>query len=184
MSKNNLTPINQAEYGDILQQAIEHIHTARTALARQIARTTQSVYWNLGKLLSEKQLAEGYGTGVVKQLSVDLKLVFPDMGLSPRNLWDMKRFYERYRQAGIKLRQAVAVLPWGHNLLLINKVQSLDAVEFYAIESLAKNWSRDLLLNAIKMDTYSRTRKQLPANNFAVWATSVGQVGTRNIKCR
>lgn len=36
---------------------------------------------------------------------------FPDMGLSPRNLWDMKRFYERYYQADIKLRQAVAVLP-------------------------------------------------------------------------
>jgi hypothetical protein len=40
----------------------------------------------------------------------------------------MKLFYERYYQADLKLRQAVAVLPWGHNLLLINKVQSLEAV--------------------------------------------------------
>ncbi|WP_229206884.1 hypothetical protein [Dyadobacter crusticola] len=39
------------------------------------------------------------------------------MGLSPRNLWDMKRFYEHYYQADTKLRQAVAVSPWGHNLL-------------------------------------------------------------------
>jgi len=36
------------------------------------------------------------------------------MGLSPRNLWDMKRFYERYHLADEKLRSCVAVLPWGH----------------------------------------------------------------------
>ena len=35
------------------------------------------------------------------------------MGLSPRNLWDMKRFYERYYQVDTKLLQAVAVLPRG-----------------------------------------------------------------------
>ena len=38
------------------------------------------------------------------------------MGLSPRNLWDMKRFYERYNAYASKLRQLVSVLPWGHNL--------------------------------------------------------------------
>lgn len=67
------------------------------------------------------------------------------MGLSPRNLWDMKRFYERYHKAHPKLRQAVAVLPWGHNLLLINKVQSLEATEFYANEAVTKGWSRNCL---------------------------------------
>ena len=37
------------------------------------------------------------------------------MGLSPRNLWDMKRFYLRYCKNDKKVRQAVAVLPWSHN---------------------------------------------------------------------
>lgn len=39
----------------------------------------------------------------------------------------MKRFYERYTKADKKLRQLVAVLPWGHHLLLVNKVK--DDVE-------------------------------------------------------
>jgi len=68
----------------------------------------------------------------------------------------MKRFYERYYQHDTKLLQSVAVLPWGHNLLLLDKVQSVDEVQFYAKEILAKGWTRDLLLNAIKMDAYSR----------------------------
>lgn len=158
--------INDSDYSEILYLAISQIKTARTLIAKQVNSTANSVYWNLGKLLFEKQLDEGYGSGVVKQLSIDLKNEFPDMGLSPRNLWDMKRFYERYRLADTKLRQAVAVLPWGHNLLLINKIQSLEAVAYYANEVVTKGWSRDLLLNAIKMDSYNRAEKQLKTNNF------------------
>ena len=87
------------------------------------------------------------------------------MGLSPRNLWDMKRFYERYRLTDSKLRQAVAVLPWGHNVLLLNKVHSLEAAEFYAFEAVTKGWTRDWLLNAIKMDSYAQ--KQIKSHNFS-----------------
>ena len=164
MSKKTI--VNFDEYDDILQQAIAEIQTARNTLAKQLTSTTNSVYWNLGKILFEKQLVEGYGSGVVKQLSTDLKNKFPDMGLSQRNLWDMKRFYERYHLAKAKLRQAVAVLPWGHNLLLISKVQSPEAVEFYALETINKSWSRDMLLNAIKMEMHIKAQKQIATNNF------------------
>jgi predicted nuclease of restriction endonuclease-like (RecB) superfamily len=158
--------INPSEYRAILQQAVAEIHTARNIVAKQLASAANSVYWKLGKLLFEKQMEEGYGSGVVKQLSVDLKNTFPDMGLSPRNLWDMKRFYERYHSADEKLRQAVAVLPWGHNLLLINKIQSLEAVAYYSNEAVTKGWSRDWLLNAIKMDSYTHAQKQIQSHNF------------------
>ncbi|QDK80115.1 DUF1016 domain-containing protein [Spirosoma sp. KCTC 42546] len=166
MSKLTPPPLTEAAYADLVEQAISQIHTARILIARQVNSSTQSVYWNLGKLLSEKQLEEGYGSGVINQLSTDLKNEFPNMGLSPRNLWDMKRFYERYHQADTKLRQAVAVLPWGHNLLLLNKLQSLDAVEFYANETLTKGWSRDLLLNAIKLDSFGQAQQQIKTHNF------------------
>ena len=158
--------INPSEYRAILQQAVAEIHTARNIVAKQLASAANLVYWKLGQLLFEKQMEEGYGSGVVKQLSVDLKNTFPDMGLSPRNLWDMKRFYERYHSADEKLRQAVAVLPWGHNLLLINKIQSLEAVAYYANEAVTKGWSRDWLLNAIKMDSYTHAQKQIQSHNF------------------
>lgn len=158
--------INKEEYSQMLSQALEHIRAARIIVAKQVNATRQSVYWSLGKLLFEKQLDEGYGSGVVKQLSIDLKHEFPDLGLSPRNLWNMKLFYERYHAADQKLLQAVAVLPWGHNLLLINKVSSLDAVAFYANEAVIKGWSRDILLNAIKMDNFARAKKQIQTNNF------------------
>ena len=46
----------------------------------------------------------------------------------------MKRFYLRYYQEDIKLRQAVAVLPWGHNLVLLRYDLSAEHVIFYANE--------------------------------------------------
>jgi len=123
MTNKSQLNINDSDYSAILHQAISQIKVAQTLIAKQVNSAANSVYWNLGKLRYEKQLEEGYGSGVVKQLSIDLKNEFPDMGLSPRNLWDMKRFYERYYLADQKLRQAVAVLPWGHNLLLLDKIQ-------------------------------------------------------------
>jgi predicted nuclease of restriction endonuclease-like (RecB) superfamily len=161
---SNEININNEDYSGILRQAVAEIHSARSAAAKQISSAANSVYWSLGRLLFEKQLSEGYGGGVVNQLSIDLKKEFPDMGLSPRNLWNMKLFYERYYQADQKLLQAVAVLPWGHNLLLINKVQSLEAVMFYATEAVDKGWSRDWLLNAIKMDSFSQAK--IKSHNF------------------
>lgn len=163
MSKQLIQP---ADYGELLRQAVVEIREARSLVAKQLTGAVNSIYWNLGKLLFEKQLEEGYGSGVVKQLSVDLKHEFPDMGLSPRNLWNMKRYYERYYQADTKLLQLVAVLPWGHNLLLLDKLQTPDAVAFYANEVLTKGWSRDLLLNALKMDSYSQAQNQVTTNNF------------------
>ncbi len=99
-----------SHYAEILQQAVTEIQSARLSIAKQINMAANGVYWNLGKLLSEKKIEKGHGAGVVNRLSVDLKAEFPDMGLSPRNLWNMKRFYERYAQADPKLQRCVAVL--------------------------------------------------------------------------
>lgn len=86
-------------------------------------------------MLFEKNLDGGYGSGVVNRLSIDLKEQFPDMGLSPRNLWYMKRYYELYCQADTKLQRCVAVLPWGHNIFLIDKELPLEQILFYSQEA-------------------------------------------------
>jgi len=163
-----IATINDSEYAQILQQAVAEIQTARATIARQVNTTVNSAYWNIGKLLFEKNLEGGYGSGVVNRLSIDLKEQFPDMGLSPRNLWYMKRCYERYYQADIKLQRCVAVLPWGHNILLIDKELPLEQILFYSQEAVRKGWKKDLLLNAIKMNTYAVRQTQIKSNNFNV----------------
>ncbi len=145
--KNEIQNLTENEYTELLNTAKAQINAARNAIAVHVNSTANSTYWNIGKLLHEKKIEGGYGGNVINRLSVDLKQSFPDMGLSPRNLWNMKLFYERYIDSDKKLLQAVAVLQWGHNLLLINKKLSDEETFYYATESVLKNWNRDLLLN-------------------------------------
>jgi predicted nuclease of restriction endonuclease-like (RecB) superfamily len=125
-------------------------------------------HWEIGKLLEERKLDSKHGDQIVKRLSVDLKDRYPNMGLSPRNLWDMKRFYLRYYQEDTKLRQAVAVLPWGHNLLLLNSDLLSEHILFYANEVISKSWSRNMLNLALKSEYHLSIQASEKSNNFSI----------------
>lgn len=159
--------ISENEYSELLNAAITQIHSARNALALQINAAANMTYWNLGMLLHDKKIEGGYGNQTIKRLSVDLKVHFPDMGLSPRNLWYMKQFYERYCSSSEKVQRCVALLSWRKNTLLLEKKLSDEEVFYYATESVQKNWNKDLLLNAVKMNMYEVHKNELRDNNFA-----------------
>ena len=88
------------------------------------------------------------------------------MGVSPRQLWNMKKFYERYAEHDEKVLRSVALLPWSHNLLLLSKGLDDNATLYYAQETVAKGWNRDLLLNAIKLNMYETQAVARVDNNF------------------
>ena len=161
--------IKYNQYNEMLRHIITEIKTTRVVLAQRINSGMMQMYWNIGKRLSEEKMEKGYGANVVKRLSQDLKQEFPDTtGFSPRNLWDMKKFYEFYYLANEKLRQDVAVLPWKHNLLIMSSSDSLKEAQYYVELTHENSLSRNVLLNFIKADSY-RNSKVLPKhNNFAL----------------
>ena len=164
--------ICEDDYIKLLQQAVAVIETSRLRIAKQLNTIATSSYWKIGKLLEDKKLDSQHGDSIVKRLSVDLKSRFPDLGLSPRNLWNMKRFYLRYSQEDAKVQQAVAVLPWGHNLLLMNYNLSPEHVVFYAHEVFSKGWSRDMLNHALKSEYHLSVQITEKSNNFNTTLTT------------
>ena len=161
------TPFTADEYKELLLQAVAVIESARCRLARQVAATSNDTYWEIGKLLHEKKLESKHGSRVVRQLSEDLKYRYPKMGMSPRNLWYMKTFYERYADCDVKVQRAIALLPWSHNILILSKELSDDATLYYAQEVISKGWNKDLLLNAIKLKMHESQPLVPMENNFA-----------------
>lgn len=159
--------INESAYNEILQQAVAVIDKARSSAAKSVCTAANLAHWSIGKMLHEQKLDGRYGDGIVKRLSVDLKQRYPQMGLSPRQLWNMKRFYLRYSDSDEKLLRSVAVLPWSHILLLMSKELDDEAVLYYANETVAKGWNRDMLLNAIKMEMHLTQKPAIDDNNFA-----------------
>lgn len=165
----NLTvirPFSEEDYNELLQQAVAVIETSRLRIAKQLNTIAMSSYWEIGKLLDERKVDSKHGDSIVKRLSIDLKTKYPDMGLSPRNLWNMKRFYLRYCQYDTKVQQAVAVLPWSHNLLLMSYDLSPEYIVFYANEVYAKGWSRNMLNHALKSEYHLSMQAVEKSNNF------------------
>ena len=134
----------EEDYQNLLHETIAVIESSRVRIAKQINTTIISSHWEIGRLLEERKLDSKHGDSVVKRLSVDLKKRYPSMGLSPRNLWQMKRFYLCYYQCDTKVQQSVALLPWGHNLVLLRYDLSAEHVIFYSNEILNKGWSLDM----------------------------------------
>lgn len=160
---------SESEYSEILRQAVAVIETARTKVAREVVASSNEMHWNIGKLLYERKLENKHGSAVVKHLSIDLKQRYPDMGMSERNLWDMKRFYTRFHLSDSKLRQAVAVLPWWNINKLISILGDDDgAILYYSQQTIAKGWGRDLMVNAIKLEMHKSQTSSNGCNNFAL----------------
>ena len=131
--------------------------------------TAQLERWHNGVIALRHQVeAElGWGKSVVEKLSKDICAEFDGIqGFSPRNIWDMKRFYEQY-QGGPILRQLVAEIPWGHNLLILNKITDTKERKYYIQATIDNAWSRNVLLNQIKANAYARHISADKAHNFS-----------------
>ncbi len=154
------------EYKGTLELIRQEIHSARFHVARTITREHILLYWKIGKIISEKQLEQGWGKSVVEKISGDLQKEYPESsGYSTRNLWDMRRFYVRY-SGSEKLRQLVAEIPWGQNLLILTKVKDDKEAEFYLNATTEYGWSRNVLLNQIKSNAYQRALSKNKTHNF------------------
>jgi len=127
------------------------------------------LYWNLGKEITEKAEKANWGEKIVKRLSDDLRSEFPDIkGFSLRNIQYMVKWYKLYaivQQPVAQLENKLFSIPWGHNIVILDKSSSLDEAIFYVSKTLENSWSRNVLTAQIESDLFSRVGKTL--NNFA-----------------
>jgi predicted nuclease of restriction endonuclease-like (RecB) superfamily len=136
-------------------------------------------YWELGKSINEKQTV--WGSRFLENLSKDLISEFPEMkGFSVTNLKYCRLFYNYFlirpqpgdeihpqisQQPGDELQlKAVRQLPWGHIKLIVSQIKDWKEADFYINQTIANNWSRDILAFQIKTGLYKRSGKAI--SNF------------------
>ncbi|MBI1835925.1 MAG: DUF1016 domain-containing protein [Flavobacteriia bacterium] len=142
------------EYKVFLQEIKNKVIESRNDAAKSVNRSFINVYWFIGQMIINKQQQLGWGKSVVELLSKDLKIAFPEMsGFSPQNLWLARQFYLEYNESVI-LQQLVGEIPWGHNILIMQKVKDENERRFYVEATGKLGWTRDVLLNQIKANAY------------------------------
>ncbi len=172
-------------YRQFLEDLKARVVSARISAARAVNRELVLLYWDIGSKIVEKQRVMTWGESVIDHVSRDLQEAFPSTtGFSPRNLRDMKRVYLAYidetiwrhvvakfnkQDTGLSmefLKKLVTGIPWGHNLLLLNKVSDPVARLYYLRSTAQFGWSRNVLLNQIKAGMYERAVIEKKMHNF------------------
>ena len=104
------------DYSQLLQAVKQRVREAQYRALLQVNQQQIQLYWDLGRLIAERQQQHGWGKSVVETLARDLQTEFVGMsGFFARNLWYMRDFYLAYHNDEL-LQPLVAEVGWTHNL--------------------------------------------------------------------
>ena len=125
-------PIELDQYDVFLREVKQRIATARVLA---VNAELVSLYWQIGRLILERQERHGWDGKVIDRLAVDLRTAFPGVrGFSRRNLHYMRTLASMYPEDEF-VQHPVAHIPWGHVLLLMDKVDDPRTASWYALEA-------------------------------------------------
>ena len=147
---------NDAHYLQLLKEIKKKVRTAQLRALQKVNKTLIKLYWDIGKMIVEKQEALGWGKSVVENLAEDLQKAFPGIrGLSARNLWNMRNFFKEYQNDQI-LQTLSAEISWSHNVAILEKCSDNTERRFYMEMSRKFGWSYRVLLNQIANQTFQK----------------------------
>jgi predicted nuclease of restriction endonuclease-like (RecB) superfamily len=183
-----------ADYGRLFAAIKVRVQAAQVRAGLAANRELLALYWDIGRMILDRQQSEGWGTKVIDRLSRDLQNEFPgQQGFSPRNLKYMRAFAEAWPETSIVqqpaaqksrpiaaivqppfvqrapspspiVQQPVAQLPWGHHTILLNKLDTPADRLWYAAKAVEHGWSRNVL--ALQIDSALHLRQGKAVSNF------------------
>jgi predicted nuclease of restriction endonuclease-like (RecB) superfamily len=177
------------QYSQLLTQIKDRIRRAQVKATLSANAEMILLYWDIGRMIHERQNLEGWGAGVIPRLSRDIRNELPEVkGFSERNIGRMIAFYRQYpdlkvilpqpvaksasdipstdlpqpvaqfpaRERSENLHQLVAKIPWGHHILLMEKIKDLPVRLWYMHQTIEQGWSRNVLGLMIKSNAHER----------------------------
>ena len=145
------------DYPQLLADIKQRVLAAQYRALQKVNQEQMQLYWDLGRLIAERQQQFGWGKSIVETLATDLQREFAGMsGFSARNLWYMRDFYLEY-SANELLQPLVAEISWAKHLLILSKCKDPHERLFYTRQTRRNNWTKAVLLNQLKAQTYQKT---------------------------
>ncbi len=159
------------DYAKLLIDIKKRVRAAQYDALRAVNKELIGLYWDIGKMITKRQKAAGWGKSVVEKLARDLQAEFPGIrGFSARNLWLMQDLYKNYCGKA-KLQPMVAEIGWTHNVVIMQSCKDPLQREFYIRMTRKFGWTKNVLIHQIENQTYEKTMlnqtsfpKTLPQN--------------------
>lgn len=177
MKRRKDSVVVSPEYRTFIEALKRRVLSARLSAARAVNRDVILLYWDIGRAIVEKQERLGWGESVVEMVAADLQREFPaSRSFSSDNLWRMRQVYLAYSTVELlgqvvpesTMLDLLSAVPWGQNLLILQKVENNGARLYYLRATAQYGWTRNVLLNQIKVGAYERSLKEGKSHNFAL----------------
>ena len=155
--------INSDEYLATVEQIKQEIKAAQYRASVQVNAELVLLYHGIGVVINEHK---AWGNKFVENLASDIRREFPtSKGYSVRNLKYMAKFAQTYPDREF-VQQVVAQIPWGHNLVLLDKVSDPEERHWYLVACQNNGWSRAVLVHQIESGLYQRQVLADKVSNF------------------
>ena len=155
--------MNTPEYISIVENIKQEITAAQYRAAVHVNADLLLLYHSIGCIINDHK---SWGNKFIDNLATDIKMSFPESkGYSVRNLKYMAKFAATYSDREF-VRQVVAQIPWGHNIILMDKVSNPDERVWYIQKAIENSWSRNVLVHQIESGLYKRQVSAEKVSNF------------------
>ena len=170
------------EYKIWLESLKNKFRSSQIKASIKVNTTLLEFYWDLGEQIVEKQQEYKWGSGFLEKLSRDLSAEFPYVkGFSYTNVKNIRQWFVFWQQlvgelkttksqqlvgesSVDKTKQIVSqifMIPWGHNIAIIQKCKNIDEAIYYVQNTLKNGISRSVLVHQIESNLYERNGKAL-----------------------
>lgn len=153
-----------SDYVEVLNDIKKRITQTRLRTALSANSKMVLLYWDIGRVILQRQQKEGWGAKIIDRLSSDLAEAYPEMkGFSPRNLKYMRAFASAWPERSF-VQEPLAQIPWYHHIALLEKLDSSSERLWYARQVIEHGWSHNIL--GLQIDRQAHKRQGKALNNF------------------
>lgn len=156
-------------YRQLLKEIKSCLQKSQLRAAMAVNRELIQFYWEVGRLIIERQKETKWGDKLFEALSSDLSESFPGTkGFSKTNLKNMRSFAAHYPNG--EFGQALPdQLTWTHHVVLLQMIEAENLLikQWYSLKTIENGWSYRELRENIASNLYKRQGdKNLKTTNF------------------
>ena len=145
------------EYSRLLAEIKERVRSAQYEALKAVNKELVGLYWDIGRMIVERQADAQHGSAIAEQLSKDLRAELPGIGgFSRRNIFYMREFYLLYHDDE-RVQPLVAQIGWTHNLVILQRCKDPLEREFYIRMTRKFGWSKNVLIHQIDNQSYEKS---------------------------
>ena len=145
-----------SELENNFNEIIRIIENAKSRALKAVNAELITMYWEVGKYLSDLCLKSKYGDNVIRDVEAYINKNNPTIkGFNRRGLYRMKQFYELYKDDEI-VSTVLTQISWSNHLIIMSSTKSKEERHFYIKLCIENQYSFRELERQIESGYYYR----------------------------